>query len=150
MGPIGSKMKSSSQSPLFITVTWSLCIHKRLHDSLTTSLTISADIPKTGSLLDRELLRILKRDISRAPLACGHFQVFLCVVAWVLSSVFSIFCITSCSDCTCLQHQKNYQFFCVKKSHLPCVWKRIWRRSLLKTYKERGKLSWFLGRNVTM
>ena len=135
MGPITSKMKSSSQSPVFITVMWSLSIHKRLYDFSRRLLDnlindISADIPKTGSLLDRELFRILKRDISFAPLACGHFQVFLCVVAWTLSSVFSIFCITSCSDCTCLQLRKTTSFLRQKVTSPLCLEKNMKEKSI--------------------
>ena len=95
MGPIASKMKSSSQSPVFITVMWSLTISSTIDcmiwvaDSLTTSLTISADTLTAGSLLDRELLKnkkILKHDISCVVI----FRFFFCVVVWVLFGVFSI------------------------------------------------------------
>ena len=95
MGPIASKMKSSSQSPVFITVMWSLTISSTtdcmiwVADSLTISLTISADTLTAGSLLDRELLKN-KKDSLAWHLVGGHFQVFLCVVVWALFGVFSI------------------------------------------------------------
>ena len=116
MGPIASKMKSSSQSPVFITVMWSLTISSTtdcmiwVADSLTTSLTISADTLTAGSPLDRELLKnkkILKHDIS-------------CMV------IFRCFFVLWCGYCSVyfqsLQHQETIRFLSVTS----CVlWPRV-------------------------
>ena len=117
MGPIASKMKSSSQSPVFITVMWSLTISSTtdcmiwVADSLTTSLMISADTLTAGSLLDRELLKnkkILKRDIS-----------------WV--AIFRCFFVLWCGHCLVsfqsLQDQETIRFLSVTSRALwPCAW----------------------------
>ena len=117
MGPIASKMKSSSQSPVFITVMWSLTTSSTIDcmiwvaDSLTTSLTISADTLTAGSLLDRELLKnrkILEHDI-------------LCVV------IFRCFLLLWCGYCSVyfqsLQHQETIRFLSVTPYAL---WPRVW------------------------
>ena len=122
MGPIASKMKSSSQSPVFITVMWSLTISSTtdcmiwVTDSLTTSLTISADTLTAGSLLDRELLKnkkIHKRDIS-------------CVV------IFRCFFVLWCGYCSVsfqsFQHQETIRFLSVT-SHALCP--RAWPFSVV-------------------
>ena len=120
MGPIAPKMKSSSQSPVFITVMWSLTISSTtdcmiwVADSLTTSLTISADTLTAGSLLDRELLKnkkILKHDIS-------------CMV------IFRCFFVLWCGYCSVyfqsLQHQETIRFLSVTSCAL---WPRAWQFS---------------------
>ena len=117
MGPIASKMKSSNQSPVFITVMWSLTISSTtdcmiwVEDSLTTSLTISADTLTAGSLLDRELLKnrkILEHDIS-------------CVV------IFRCFFVLWCGYCSVssqsIQHQETIRFLSVTSCAL---WLRAW------------------------
>ena len=117
MGAIASKMKSSSQSPVFIKVMWSLTIPSTtdcmiwVADSLTTSLTISADTLTAGSLLDRELLKnkkILKPDI-------------LCV------AIFRCFFVLWCGYCSVssqsLQHQETIRFLSVTSCAL---WLRSW------------------------
>ena len=117
MGAIASKMKSSSQSPVFITVMWSLTISSTtdcmiwVADSLTTSLTISADTLTAGSLLDRELLKnkkILKPDI-------------LCV------AIFRCFFVLWCGYCSVsfqsLQHQETIRFLSVTSRAL---WPHAW------------------------
>lgn len=122
-------------------------------ESFWSSLTISADVLKTGSLLDRELLKILKRDISRAPLARDHFQrVIRCVGEWVLSSVFSVFCIRSCSACTFLQLRKTTSFLGKKGTSPLCLEKNMKEKSIKNLLRKRQThfFSWFLGRNLTM
>ena len=117
MGSIASKMKSSSQSPVFITVMWSLTISSTtdciiwVADSLTTSLTMSADTLAAGSLLDRKLLKnkkILQRDIS-------------CV------AIFRCFFVLWCGYCSVsfqsLQHQETIRLLSVTSRAL---WPRAW------------------------
>ena len=42
------------------------------------------------------------------PLFLGVMETI--VVVWVLFSLFSVFCITSFGDCTCLQHREKNAF----------------------------------------
>ena len=83
-------------------------------------------------------MKILKRDISRTPLARDHFQrVIRCVGEWVLSSVFSVFCIRSCRACTFLQLRKPTSFLGKKGTSPLCLEKNMKEKSIKNLLRKR-------------